>query len=378
MLTLKHTLRTTVTRVPKLAFASAILLLTQHTQPTALVHGAGQCDGRNTVQLATVLMRKAKPDATVYLCRARAYLNVRNYRRAFADLNRAIKLTPEDGDLYLERARAYLFRLDMRRALADLDKAAALKPSARIYRERSAVQAELGNFDKALLDIDVAIKLQPASSDLYRTRGRLLTRREDFVSADAQASGEAATPESDGAEMLAAQKDFAFALQLNPNDADAHLGMVYAQRRIAADSKSDSPERYSAAIDSVNASLAIRPDSLDALLLKADLFALGDDLYNARMALEVAIQKYPNRAEPYSLRAKILVDERFFTAAIQDANKAIKLNRRLAEPYCARAGALSETNQVARALRDYNTCFRLAADREIRDWASFELNALSL
>jgi tetratricopeptide (TPR) repeat protein len=374
MSTLSHAPRAFARITAALFLTGAVLLASQTRDSQA---AGGQCDGRDTVQLATALMRQAKPDAQVYLCRARAYLATRNFRAAFADLNRAIKLTPKEGDLYLERARAYLFRADLRRALTDLNSAAALRPTARVFRERSAVHAELGNFELALLDLDAAIKLQPASADLYRTRGKLLAQRENFVSAESSTVREAlVVAESDGAEILAAQKDFEFALELNPNDADAHLGLAYARRRIAADSKSDTPERYSAAIDSVNASLAIRPDSLEAMLLKADLFALGEDLYNARKTLERAIQKFPDRAEAYSLRGRILADERYFTAAIQDANKAIKLDRRLAEPYCVRATALSETNQTARAMRDFNTCLRLAADRETRDWASFELTAL--
>lgn len=342
------------------------------------------CPGRETVPLATAALRRNRKDPLGYLCRARVYLELRNYRRALTDLSAAIKLKPADSELYVERAQVYLNRDNLNRALNDLNRAIAIKPNARAYRERGAVYAELGDFARALTDVDAALKLQPASGDLYVFRGQLFVSRENFKLAERSVPEvQALTPELLPQALRArdaalAQADFEFALKLDARMAEAHYGLALARRSLAADELGRQPERIAQALSSIEQALELKPDYLEALLLKAEMLAMKDDYDGAKAVADAAVKALPQAPQAYSYRARLLLDTREYSSALSDALRAIRLDKQLAEPYCVRATVYSETGKRRLALREFNTCLRLAGNREIRDWASDELTALSI
>ncbi len=345
------------------------------------------CPGRETVPLATAALRLNRKDPLGYLCRARVFLELRNYRRALTDLSTAIKLKPADSELYVERAQVYLNRDNLNRALTDLNRAIAIKPNARAYRERGVVYAELGDFARALTDVDAALKLQPASSDLYVLRGQFYVGRENFKRAE-RSVPETQTLETLTPELLPqalrardaalAQADFEFALKLDARMAEAHYGLALTRRSLAADELGRQPERIKQALTSIEQALQLKPDYLDALLLKAEMLAMKDDMDGAKAVADAAVKALPQAPQAYSYRARLLLDTREYGRALSDALRAIRLDKQLAEPYCVRATVYSETGKRRLALREFNTCLRLAGNREIRDWASDELNALSI
>ncbi len=344
------------------------------------------CPGRETVPLATAALRRNRKDPLGYLCRARVYLELRNYRRALTDLSTAIKLKPVDSELYVERAQVYLNRDNLNRALNDLNRAIAIKPNARAYRERGVVYAELGDFARALTDVDAALKMQPASGELYVFRGQLYVSRENFKLAERAAA--LPQPDALSSEMLPqalrardaalAQADFEFALKLDARMAEAHYGLALARRSLAADELGRQSERITQALSSIDQALQLKPDYLDALLLKAEMLAMKDDIEGAKAVADAAVKALPQAPQAYSYRARLLLDTRDYRSALSDALRAIRLDKQLAEPYCVRATVYSETGKRRLALREFNTCLRLAGNREIRDWASDELTALSI
>jgi tetratricopeptide (TPR) repeat protein len=335
------------------------------------------CAGRETVRAASAVVRGNRREVSGYVCRARAYLSIRNYRRALSDLSYAIQLQPQNADLYLERARLFLTRDNTRRALRDLDKSIAQKRTARALAERSAVFADLGEFNRAIDDLNAAIQLQPASSDLYMQRGALYVQYESFKLAERE-SDVLALALTGGQDVALALNDFTFAAELNRDDPQPFYGMAQARRRLAADDVNGAPTRYDEAVASAERALAIKADFLPALLIKADLLALKDDYQAAMGVADQAVALAPQQPAPYSLRGRIRLDRRDFEGALRDAGQAIQIDRAWAESYCVRASALAETGQKSRALRDFNLCQRLAKDFDTREWAALELNALSI
>jgi tetratricopeptide (TPR) repeat protein len=360
------------TRASLARAACALLTAAVLSYPMTPARAAGLCEGVETVQLATVRLRQRRDDATALLCRARALAGASDFSAALADLNRAAKLRPDDADIYAERARVLAQRNEVNKAFADYDRAIALKPSARALRERGALFAERGDLAAALADVEAAIKQQPTSSGLYVMRGELRARMSATrEQAPRTFGGPALSPAARPADaMRGALDDFQFALKLDPNDASAYVGLARAQRELALASLNRSPERFADAIDSANAALRIEPERLDALLLKADLFALGEDHYNAQRLLLKIIERFPKRAEPHVLRARIAVEQRYWTAALDSASDALALDKTQAEPHCARGSAYEALGKPAQSRRAFEQCAALAKTPEQTTWAA--------
>jgi tetratricopeptide (TPR) repeat protein len=370
-------LSTLSTYLSRALVRAGIIAMLALAGPVAQAQAQASCAGRNTVRLATAAVRANRGRAEAYVCRARAYAVQRDYRRALGDLNTAIRLQPKNSELYLERAQLYLTRDNFSRAIRDLDRAIKAKPTARALRERAWALAEIGEFNRAIADMNAAIKLQPAASDLYIDRGALYARYENFKQA-ALDGGDARAPLANGRDLDLALKDYQFAAELDRENPRPHVGIALAQRRVAADDVSSALERFNPALRSAEAALDLAPDHVPALVLKAELLALKEDYDSAIRVIDTAVDLAPTQPEVFGMRGRILLDIRDHRAALADANRAITLDRKYAEAYCVRATTLSETGQIGRALRDFNSCLRLATDRETREWASFELTAFSI
>jgi tetratricopeptide (TPR) repeat protein len=352
--------------------ACALLTAAVLSSPMAPAQAAGLCDGVETVQLATARLRQRRDDATALLCRARALTDQRDLSGALADLNRAAKLRPDDANVYIERARVFAQRNDVDQAFADYDRAIALKASARALRGRGELFAARGDLTAALADVEAAIKLQPTSSGLYVMRGELRARAAATTDATAQTfGGPALSPLARQTDAIrSAVDDFQFALKLDSKDAGALTGLARAQRDLAQASLNRSPERFADAIDSVNAALTVEPNRLDALLLKAELFALGEDHYNAQKLLLQVIERFPKNAEPHALRARIALDQRYYTAALDSASAALALDKTAAAPHCVRGSALEALGNRAQSRKAYEQCAALAKDAVLSSWAA--------
>ncbi len=347
------------------------------------------CVDLDTVARANSAIKRNRNDATAYVCRARAHLNRRNYRGALADLSRAIKLRPDDKAMYVERSRAYFVRKDFKRSLADLDKAIVLSPDVLTLVERSNVHAMMKNLDGAVGDLDQALKLSPASTELHVMRGQLYFEFDEFVSAEESfnravqlAPNNAAARKGRGAartkqsQLALAMADFQSALKINPRDPEVHYLLALSTLRFAIETPGNDGARFAEALKSAQQAIELRPDYFDAILLRANIYLVREEYAEAVESVDAAIVLDSRRAEAYSLRSRIHLDNRDFKRASADVRRAIKLDRKLAEPYCVRASISAEGNRTAAAIKDFDACLKLAKDRDMREWASYELNAL--
>src|SRR5262249_23298625 len=99
---------------------------------------------------------------------------------------------------YQSRGRAYLDRQEYERALPDLDEAVRLAPRmAEARLRRGEVLAELGRFELAAADFTEGIHLTPGAADAYRGRakawmalGRFEEAEADFAAAREQGAEE--------------------------------------------------------------------------------------------------------------------------------------------------------------------------------------------
>jgi serine/threonine-protein kinase len=178
-----------------------------------------------------------------------------------AGLTAAIAREPNKADNYVERAALYFEEKDYDRALADYEQALRLAPdNADAHFGRGCVRLERDENDLALADFSEVIRLAPEAAEAYISRGGIYADREEYGPALA---------------------DFNEALRLDPRSADSHVGRGRALR----DTKD-----YDGAVADFRQAIRLEPDSPEGYNELAWVWATcpRDDLRNGGGALEYA------------------------------------------------------------------------------------------
>ncbi len=104
-----------------------------------------------------------------------------DHDRAIADYDAAIRLDPRNPLYFHNRGIAYRWKGDYDRAIADNSQAIQLNPTyALAYGERALVYRLKLDFTRALADHDTAIRYAPQAARAYMNRGRTYEAMEDY------------------------------------------------------------------------------------------------------------------------------------------------------------------------------------------------------
>ncbi len=145
--------------------------------------------------------------AKAYSNRGTAHVKKRDYDKAIADFDRAIQINPQDAKTYLNRSAAHLQKHDYDQVIADCDEAIRFDAKfAAAYSNRGAAYLRKSNFDHAIADLDYAIQLKDKDARIYLNRGVAYSRKRDY--------GKAIV-------------DYDQAIQLKPGDATAYKNLAW-------------------------------------------------------------------------------------------------------------------------------------------------------
>ena len=104
--------------------------------------------------------------------RGRVYYGMRQYDRAIADYDEAIRLDPNNAVVVYARGAAYMDKGQYDRAIADYDQAIRLDPNnAVVFSARGLVFYFKGQHDRAIADYDQAIRLNAKLVEAFNNRG---------------------------------------------------------------------------------------------------------------------------------------------------------------------------------------------------------------
>jgi len=110
--------------------------------------------------------------AVTYDNRGEEYKDKRDYDRAMADFNEAIRHDPKWEVPVIARGFVYFQKGDLDRALADFAQAIRLNPKNTLaYNNRGHVYLKKGDYDRAIEDLNVAIRLDRSHAQAYANRG---------------------------------------------------------------------------------------------------------------------------------------------------------------------------------------------------------------
>ena len=250
-------------------------------------------------------------------------------------------------------------------AIADYDMAIQLRPNYAIaYNDRGVVKGKLGKYKAAIEDYDEAVRIKPDCVVAYYNRGR---------TKDQLAQGSAAI------------KDYNIAIDLEPDYTDAYYNRGVVKGKLgeydaaitdydkAIDLKPDyaiaynnrgmaksALKQHKAAIDDYNEAIGLKPNYADAYYNRGNAKSALKQ-YDAAIAdYDEAIHLAPDFVIAYNNRGSAKFTLKQYDAAIDDYNEAIRLKPDYAMAYYNRGNAKTNLGRVSEAAQDFQTALALA------------------
>ena len=321
---------------------------------------------------------------------------------AIADYGEAVRLEPNSFVPFVLRGIAYAGKGEQELAIKDYDRAIELNPRADFYNNRGNALRKTRAFDRAIADLDQAIKLEPNFSSAYWTRGLVYRDKGDKEkAADDYKKALSLNPSEDAKkEIEALLKEVApeeagqpttSSEVTPPQQADA--GSSGAATDDTGKGKEPDPAASSKVLKSTNEILA-DPDfkacqavgsheesNCDRAIASGKfegeaLSVLYSNRGGARRsnhnddeALEdfnKAIEIYPT-GQAYNNRGFLYFDRKEYDRAIADFDKAIELKATLAFPYQGRGLAYWRKGDLAHAAEDYKKALSLNPPPQLKE-----------
>ncbi len=149
--------------------ALALIALGQEAEGAARLEGLANAPNAGSLEQRRIYLAQA----------GNAWLLAGAPEAAVVTLTNALKLAPQDAELFKDRARAYLAMRKWADAGADLDRAIELSPgNAESYLMRGRALLKLKRYDDALKDAEQAMKQAPKNVDAVVLRGDILEARD--------------------------------------------------------------------------------------------------------------------------------------------------------------------------------------------------------
>lgn len=196
--------------------------------------------------------------------------------------------------IHNNRGTAYSSKGDHDRAILDLNEAIRLSPNhAYMYRDRGIDYSEKSDYDLAIQDYNEAIRLNPNDTSVYVVRGDAYKEKGDYDRAI---------------------QDFDEVIRLDPTYARA-----YSDRGSAYSGKDD----YDRAIQDYDQAIRLNPKYTSAYYSRGSAYYSKRDYDRAVQNYNEAIRLYPNFALFYEIRGDAYFNQSNLTAAITDFEHAI-------------------------------------------------------
>jgi tetratricopeptide (TPR) repeat protein len=281
---------------------------------------------------------------------------------AFKYFTGAIQANPRDPFNYTMRAKLFQYEFrDADKALADLNEAIRLDSTlAAAYRNRADLWGEKRDVDKAIADYTAAIKLNPKDAYSYACRSEWFANKHDDASALADLD-EAIRLDPKNADHLAIRAR----IWLCKKDYDKGIAdlteAVRLERRKAktADSPDASanafPKHNQGAPDDLNTNCLLHEHDLAvAYRVRGADRGYQKDLDGAIADFTEAIRIDPRHAANFTFRSVAWIDKKQYDKAITDCTEAIRLDARNVAAHMWRGEALSKKKEYEKAIVDYN------------------------
>jgi tetratricopeptide (TPR) repeat protein len=285
---------------------------------------------------------KTKYPESPYAIFCKAWLKEsKKIRDQINDYSAFINKKPESGLslAYAYRADLYIEVKEYQKALADLDKAVQLKPDFYFaYWRRGIAYTRLEAYDKAVEDLTQALKINPKFTGAYCDRGDAYMRL--------------------GQPKLAF-KDYEKAIQLSPNMTFPYnyRAMAYVQL-----------DNYKSALLDLNRVLSMNKNNHNAYYYRGICYYDMGEYDKAADDFTMAIQLFPDKALYYVNRAENYLILKKYQNAIIDAETAFSFDNEDSNPLILKALAEKQNNNFENSISTIKKAIEIntIADEKIR------------
>ncbi|MEQ9671872.1 tetratricopeptide repeat protein [Coleofasciculus sp. G2-EDA-02] len=270
----------------------------KHQQDETMISGNSQVSGKPSTGIETV-----QAEADNFFNQGLAWFQQKDYRRAIAAFNQALRINPDLVEAYRYRAMSHYCQGDALGAIGDFDEVLRINPYyAEVYSDRGLILAQLNDRWGAMQDYNQALQLDPNYAKGYLNRSMLRLTLEDYTGAIA---------------------DCDQVIRINPNLAEGYLNRGIARFEL---------EEYQDAIADCDRALGINPNLAAAYFNRGmNQIALG--AYQEAIAdFNHVLELNPNDAQAYLNRGYVRLQLGENWSSIEDFDQAMRL-----EPVAAKA-----------------------------------------
>jgi tetratricopeptide (TPR) repeat protein len=289
---------------------------------------------------------KTHPTAGAYAIRGTLWRALKEYDKALADYDQAIRRDPKQATFYCDRGTAHSYKRQDDQAISDYTEAIRLDPKfATAYVRRAFAWRVKGNFEKAMGDCDEALRINPSFAAGHTARGAVWISQKQYGLAISESSE---------------------AIRLDPNFAMAYAGRAYAWQLKLEHAK---------AIADYDEAIRLNPKTAKTYMNRGMSYGAMEDFEQALADYDTAIRLDPKEFLPLVQRAWLMAtcpDPRYRDAkkSLKDAKRACELTD-WKEGNClgALAAAYAENGDSLNAVKYQQKEIDLAPENERRQRA---------
>jgi tetratricopeptide (TPR) repeat protein len=271
--------------------------------------------------------------------------------------------------VYFYRGNAYLVQNNLDRALADLNQAIKLQPNlAEAYANQVVIYIAKGDYSHALTDANQAIKLIPDLAVAYNNRGLISMKTGNYDQAIVdfsrtmkllpEANDSSHTIHPDGSQLGTFKMSNHQVSTVNLLFTELSDYLVYLNRGTAYLSKGD----YDRALADFNQAVKLQPDGASAYFNRAAVYFAKQDFDRALADINQVIKLQPDFALAYLKRGSVYYFKGDSDRALADINQAIKLQPDFALAYLNRGAFYTDRDDHDHAIADFDQALKLAPD----------------
>ncbi|XP_072545496.1 uncharacterized protein ttc6 isoform X2 [Salminus brasiliensis] len=311
-----------------------------------------------------------------YVCRARAYHNVKDLERALKDLTRALHIRPDAQYLHIMRGQCLCDMEQFNLATFCIQYAAEMNTALGLsLGQQAAVQSFLRNDAKAIACLVSAANSRPSPPILillgktqmkeavesFKKAMSLLNHGETNLCNVPEASelyyltGMCYMAQGEDSFLPQALEAFSSATRINPDYAEAYHQRGLCRIRL----------QHSKSVQDFNRALYINPNFYQAYLSRAVFYGAKGRYSKAVLNCNEAIKIQPKSVRAYLYRGTLKFYLQEYKRAVEDLTVAIEMDNFCSFAYYNRGVCYQVLQEYELALRDYSTVLLLPEQKEI-------------
>ena len=233
--------------------------------------------------------------AKVYLEQGNKYFEIQDFKKAYDAYKAAVQIVPDFFEAHKKIAQICIFNQDKKQALKILDDVISKNPTDHeAFYLRGKVNFLLGKIDKALMDLDISLKFNPGSLDIYKAIISAYKTKENYE------------------QVIENTNE---AMKIAPNDCFLYFSRGEAYYWSKSIDK---------ALDDYNKVLEIDPNNIEGLFYRGTILFEKEEYDKSLADINHILEASPNDDNGLILRSKIYFGKKDYQKALSDVDLYIK------------------------------------------------------